>query len=261
MWRRGLAVTWIVWAAAACVLAPLPARAALIGESEEMRMGADAAQQIEAKYRLSKDAHKVAVVEKLGQQLVAVSDRPQLPWQFRVLETSEVNALSVPGYVYVNTGLLDFVAGNRTQLAAVIAHEIAHTTRKHAVRQTEKALVGSLALRFLFKDSNSLSSRLAGMAANLALLGYGRKDELEADRVGVDYLIKAGQDPRGMVSFLEKLRAREGGKEATGLTTYFRTHPPTGERIRTLEEYLAERQKRLAAVPAQAIPATGTATR
>ncbi|MBI3948138.1 MAG: M48 family metalloprotease [Armatimonadetes bacterium] len=238
--RKRWVCGWIVALAAALGSVGGPAHAGLISERQEIQMGADAAQQIEAKYPLSKDAARTALVQRLGERLAAVSSRPGLSWHFRVIENDEVNALSVPGYVYVNTGLMDFVGGDRDQLAAVIAHEVAHTTRKHAARQTEKALIGSLALRFVFKDRNEIPTQLAGAAANLAILGYGRRDEFEADRVGAEYLIQAGFDPRGMVRFFEKLRAKEG-KESKGLAVYFRTHPPTSERIRKLKEHLAKR--------------------
>lgn len=232
------------WLGLVCLLSlggSLPAaRAGLISEQQELQMGEDAAREVEARYGLSQDTRATTLVETIGKRLAQVSSRPKLPWKFRVLQSKEVNALSVPGYVYINTGLLEFVGNDRDQLAGVIAHEIAHTTRKHAVRQTEKALIGSLALRFLFKDDGSLARNLANMAANLALLGYGRKDELEADRHAADYLIEAGYDPQAMVRFFEQLRAREG-KESTGLATYFKTHPPTSERIRKLKEHLAKR--------------------
>ncbi len=220
---------------------PQPAQADLIGERQELQMGDDAARQIEAQYRLSGDSRKRRLVETIGQRIAAASSRPNLPWKFRVLDTSEVNAFSVPGYVYVNTGLMDFVGGDRDELAAVIAHEVAHTTRKHAVRQTEKSMIGSLAMQLLFKDKRSTASGLANVAANLALLGYSRKDEFEADRVGTEYLMQAGYDPNGMVRFFQKLRAREG-KESRGLTTYFRSHPPTSDRIRKVQEYVAARR-------------------
>lgn len=205
-------------------------------------MGDDAARQIQQRYPLSRDPQANALVEQIGWRLARVSTRPKLPWKFGVIESSEVNALSVPGHVYINTGLLAFVGKDRDQLAAVVAHEVAHTTRKHAVRQTERAFVGDLALRLLFKNDRSLAATLATMTANLALLGYGRKAELEADQHAADYMIQAGYDPQAMIRFFERLRAREG-KEAKGLATYFRTHPPTSERIRKLKEHLARMGK------------------
>ncbi len=224
---------------------PASAGIRLIGEQQELQMGLDSARQIEMRYRVSRDRGKTALVEQIGRAIVAESSRPDLPWKFRVLESPEVNALSLPGYVYVNTGLLRFVGNDRDELAAVIAHEVAHTTRKHAVFQTEKSLVGGLVLSLVFQDQKTLASNLAGMAANMALMGFGRKDELEADRVGADYMVKAGYDPEAMLRFFKKLQAKEG-RSAGGLTTYFQSHPPTSERIRKVQAYLDSRPSGIA---------------
>jgi predicted Zn-dependent protease len=116
------------------------AQAALISESQELSMGRDAEAQIEKQYRVSTDSRANALVDSMGRRLAAVSSRPNLPWKFKVLETSEVNAMSVPGYVYVNRGLLNFVGNDRDALAGVIGHEIGHTTARHAVRTAEKQL-------------------------------------------------------------------------------------------------------------------------
>jgi beta-barrel assembly-enhancing protease len=211
------------------------ANARLISESSELRMGQDAARQIEAQYPVTKDAHLTAVVQNIGQQLVKVSSRPNINWTFRVLDTKEVNALSVPGYVYINRGLIDLVGGDRHELAAVIGHEIAHTTARHAVKQAEKQMLGGAIVSMLFKKNNS---RTATLFANLALLGYSRQDEYEADRLGVQYVRRAGYDPNGMVRFFKRLQAGSS-REPSKLETYFRTHPPTSERIERVQAEIA----------------------
>jgi predicted Zn-dependent protease len=169
----------------------------------------------------------------MGRRIAARSSRPGLKWQFKVLETKEVNALSVPGYVYVNRGLIDFVGSDNHALASVIAHEVAHTAAKHARKAAEKQLTYSLAIQLLSKKGDA--RKLGGIAANLALLGYSRGDENEADRLGVRYMTAAGYDPNGMLRFFRKLKAREG-KDPGGLTAYFRSHPPTSDRIGRVEK-------------------------
>ena len=212
------------------------AQAGLVSESQEMQMGRDAAKQIEARYRVSTDKKAIALVQQMGRRIAAVSSRPKLPWQFKVLETKDVNAMSVPGYVYVNRGLIDFVAGDNHQLAAVVAHEIAHTTGKHAVRQYEKQLGLSLGIQILLRKSDA--RKLGGFAANLALLGYSRSDEFDADKNGVRFMTAAGYDPNGMVRFFQRLQQRQG-KDSGGLTVYFRTHPPTSDRILRVKKEIA----------------------
>lgn len=222
-------------------------QAALISESQEMQMGRDAARQVEARYKVSTDRNAVALVEQMGRKVASSSSRPKLPWQFKVLESKDVNALSVPGYVYINRGLIDFTSGDRDQLAAVIAHEVAHTTARHAVKQYEKQLGLSLGIQVLFKKQNA--RQLGGFAANLALLGYSRSDEFEADKLGVRYAHAAGYDPNGMVRFFRKLQQKEG-KDSGGLTVYFRTHPPTKDRISRAEKEI----KALGVRPQAVIP-------
>jgi predicted Zn-dependent protease len=167
-----------------------------------------------------------------------VSERSSIPWTFRVLESRELNAFSVPGYVYVNTALIDSTGGDRDMLAAVIAHEIGHTTGKHAVKQMEKSAIGGLLIGLL-AGRNRTTSTLASIAANLVMLGYSRGDENDADKRAVRYMLRAGYDPNGLVRFFEMLQ-RKGGREGGGLLTYFRTHPPTGDRIKRVTEEIAK---------------------
>jgi predicted Zn-dependent protease len=215
------------------VLAVQQADARLIGEKTELRMGRDAAKQIESQYKVSNDKAANDLVAQMGRRMAAVSSRPNLPWQFKVLETKEINAFSVPGYVYINRGLLDFVGEDRDALAGVIGHEIGHTTAHHAVRSAEKQIKYSIALKLLLKGDNA--QQLGSIAANLALLGYGRKEEYHADKLGVEYMAASGCDPNGMLRFFNKLQAKEG-KEPGGLAVYFRTHPPTADRITRVQQ-------------------------
>ena len=141
----------------------------------------------------------------------------------------DVNAYSVPAYVYVNRGLIDFVVGDPNMLAAVIAHEVAHTAAHHAVKSAEKQLTYSIAIQLLSKKGDA--RKMGTIAANLTLLGYGRSEEFEADNLGVRYMRSAGYDPNGMLSFFQKLQQKEG-RGPSDLSAYFRTHPPTSERMK-----------------------------
>jgi beta-barrel assembly-enhancing protease len=233
------AYTYIAFVTALiAILASSQAGAALISQSSELQMGRDAARQIESRYRVSSDRAANALVQSMGRRLASMSSRPNIPWQFKVLETGDVNAVSVPGYVYVFRGLLNFVGNDRDALAGVVGHEIGHTAARHAVKAAEQQLKYDLALQLLFKGRGA--RQLGSLAANLALAGYGRSEEYEADRLGLDYMARAGYDPNGMVRFFRKLQQQEG-RQPGGLATYFRTHPPTGDRIARVEQQMASR--------------------
>ena len=228
----------LAFIAAAIMCAPM-AQAQLFGisEREEMDAGRQADMQIQQKYRISRDPEMNSMVRHLGSRLARVSERPNLPWTFRVIDSRDLNAFSVPGYVYVNSGLIDATGNDQDMLAAVIAHEIGHTTGKHAIHQAEHAQIGGL-LAGLLGGRNRSTSSLAGLAANMVLLGYSRGDENDADKRAVRYTIRAGYDPNGLVRFFQMLE-QKGDRGGGGIVTYFRTHPPTGDRINRVRQEIA----------------------
>ena len=232
--RKTRVVSAFVIAFVLALGAGLPASAKLISQSSELSMGRDAARQIEAKYPVSHDTALNNLVRRMGTKIASVSSRPGITWTFKVLNTPEVNALSVPGYVYVNKGLISFVGSDRDQLATIVAHEVAHTTARHAAEQAEKSLIGGAIVSLLFKKQ----TQMVNLFANLAMLGYSRKDEYEADKLGVRYAHKAGYDPNGMLRFLQRLQAKQG-LGSSGLGTYFKTHPPTADRIGLVRKEIA----------------------
>lgn len=223
------------------------AQAGLISEKQELQMGKDAAKQIESQYKVSTNKQLAAEVEEIGKKLAAKSSRPKIPWTFKVLETKDVNAVSVPGYVYVFTGLIDFVKDDKDALAGVIAHEIGHTCGRHAAKTIEKQFTYGLLIQLVLRKGDS--QKFGNIAANLALLGYSRSDEYQADKYAVDYTYAAGYDPEGMVKFFEQLQAKEGKDSGSGLEKYFRTHPPTKDRIKRVKDEIS-RLKGAMPVPA-----------
>ena len=204
------------------------ANAGLIGQSTEMKMGRSAAQQIEQTYTVSNDPYLTRMVRDIGLDLAKYCERQKVDWTFKVLEVKDVNAVSVPGFVYVNQGLIEFVRGDRDELAAVIGHEIGHTADRHAVKQVQKSMMGGVLVSLLLKGS---AANVANLFTNLAMLGYSRKDEYEADLTGLSLVSKAGYDPQGVVRFFTMLQEKEK-HDPSKLETYFRTHPPTKERIK-----------------------------
>ncbi len=208
-------------------LAPTPAQSiSLVSEQQELEAGRQAAEQVEQKYRVVTGTREARLVEQIGRRMAAVSGRPNLPWKFRVIEEKSVNAFSVPGYVYIHTGLLDQIGGDTDALAGVIAHEVAHTDARHSKEHMEKSAVAGF-LGSLIRDRTAAS--IANIGGSLILLKHSRDDEYESDRLAVRYLQRTGHDPNGMIRFFQKLQKQEGG--SGGPATWFRTHPNSGDRI------------------------------
>jgi predicted Zn-dependent protease len=212
------------------------ARAGLISHSEEIRMGRDAARQLEAKSRVSRDSR----VEAIGRRIARVSDERDAQYTFKVIDQDDVNAVSFPGGpVYVYRGLLRMVGDDDDALAGVIAHEVGHITERHAVKQVEKSMGANLLLELLTRGS---SRTAASIITNLLSLRFSRQDEYEADKMGVLYMTRAGFDPHGLSRFFRKLEQSEG-RGSRG-ATWLRTHPSSGERARRVDDMAEELRER-----------------
>jgi beta-barrel assembly-enhancing protease len=198
----------------------------------QMAMGKDYSAQIEATSKLVKDPAIVEYVNRIGQDLVRNSDS-QVPFTIKVIESDDVNAFALPGgFFYVDTGLI-LAADNEAELAGVMAHEIAHVAACHAARgRTRGQLMNmaSLPLMMVGGPVGYVAYESLTIATPLTYFKFSRKFETEADYLGVQYMYKAGYDPRALTSFFEKVRAMEGHKD-NAVAKAFRTHPQTPDRI------------------------------
>jgi len=207
---------------------------------KEVQMGQSIAKQVEKEYKFADDPLIQKRVQDIGARIAAVCDRKDIDYTFKALDDDEVNAVSLPGgFVYVNKGLIDRVASD-DELAGVLAHEVGHIVARHSIKKLQ-ALQGYSVIRILLAAAPGQGE--LGAAADTAfvqlLLGYSREDELLADQLGARYTKLAGFNPRGMVSFLEKLQEINRRKPARPLS-YFRTHPFVPDRIRVVKEELGE---------------------
>jgi predicted Zn-dependent protease len=205
----------------------------LMSEEDEMLLGLEADLKIKAQFGVYDDPFLVAYVNEVGQKIAKVSARPNIPYYFTILDTSFVNAFALPGgYVYVTRGMLSHL-NSEAELANVLAHELTHISARHGVQQLSQQSSYKLAwvgAGILLKQQNlSQWKQLVDAGMQIALLGYSREYEFEADLIGAEYAMKAGYSPRGMRSFLMTLQTDE--EETPEFLNWLLTHPPTEERI------------------------------
>ena len=185
------------------------------------------------------DAEDMARVQSIGRRLAPVSDRQDLHLQFGVIQEKTPNAFTLPGgTIYVHTGILDRVATD-DELASVIAHEIGHVAARHVAKHLQADLGFTAALQLARAIGvGPESARVADSVYDLFSRGFSRQDELEADRLAIRYLQRAGYNPWALVSFFEKLQAEEPTGPLDHAPVWQSTHPLTSERITRAKEEL-----------------------
>jgi len=217
-----------------------------VSRNREIQLGREAAAVFEQQVHLSNDPVLVAKVERIGRRLVRVVDRPDLPYEFHVVATDDINALAFPGgFVYAFAGLVEAMPSDDA-LAFVLAHEIAHAAKRHWARRYEKA--------------RKLSVLTLGYADILHLFlqpHYSRRYESEADRYGMLWATRAGFKPGGALEAMQALKELSGSRR--GLLPIFRSHPLTQKRINRLTSQIESLKNEMAAQqepPATARPPT-----
>jgi len=213
----------------------------LVSTSQEISIGREAAAQVESQYKVDTDPKLNALVNNLGQTLVTCSDRQNIKYTFKILDVKDVNAFSLPGgWVYVNKGLVDETDGKTDELAGVIAHEIGHVAARHHAAMMGRELQANILIGTLTKGD---VTTLASIAANFTLLRWSRKQEYEADKLGIKEMWRCrNKDPQaynaqGLVDFFGTLQAKQK-KEPSKFEQILATHPVTSERIKRAQEYL-----------------------
>jgi len=211
---------------------------ALMSEQQEISIGTRQylQNQQSAGGRFILDPQLGAYVNEVGQKLAKVSDRPQLPFEFVVINDSVPNAWALPGgKLAVNRGLLTELK-SEAELAAVLAHEIVHAAARHGARSVERGTLlaaGAAIISVLASDNKhaGLVDLAAQGGAMLVNFRFSREHELEADHYGMDYMVRAGYDPQAAVELQETFVRLSGGKETNWLTGMLATHPPSQERV------------------------------
>jgi beta-barrel assembly-enhancing protease len=208
----------------------------------EIQLGKQLSAEVERQAKFINDPVVTEYVNRVGQNLVRNSDA-QVPFTIKVIDSDVVNAFALPGgFFYVNSGLI-LHADEESELAGVMAHEIAHVCARHGTKQATKGEITQLAMipAMIF-----IPYTLAGyaiyqgmqFAIPMAFLQFTRTDEKEADYLGLEYMYKAGYDPNAFVAFFEKVASDEKKQPGT-IPKIFSTHPPTPDRIEASQKEIA----------------------
>ena len=220
----------------------------LISESQEIQMGKQAAQEVAQTIGFVDDPELQKYVADIGMRMAKQSERPDLPWEFHVVDDAAVNAFAIPGgFIYVTRGLLGHM-NSEAELASVLGHEIGHVTARHSVQQISKAQLATLGLGIGSIVSSDIA-QFAGIASQglqVLFLKYGRDAENQADQLGFKYALGQNYDVREMANvFVTLNRASELGGGGGRLPEWLSTHPNPENRVTRVQERLDTLQRPL----------------
>jgi len=209
----------------------------LMSEDKEIELGHEQDAQVRKEMGVYGDQALQQYINDVGLKLAQVSERPNLPWHFTVVDTPAINAFALPGgYIYITRGILPFL-DDEAQLAGVMGHEIGHVTARHAARQysrTTASQVG-LILGSILVPQAAPMAQLGETGLGLLLLKNSRDDELEADSLGAKYAARAGWDPDGIPQMLTTLGRIEETSDSKGVPNWMQTHPVAEDRVQKVQ--------------------------
>ena len=212
-----------------------------IEEPEEIQIGHGIAANLLGASPLLKEDRVQQYVNHVGRWLSLHTERPDLPWQFGVLESSDVNAFATPGgTIFITRGLLQRLE-NESELAGVLAHEMTHVLRKHHLAALQKEARMDLASDLLGeavknKSNSEVLNKAIRAGTEVYARGLDKKDEFEADRMGIVIATRAGYDPYGLPAVLQMLDAINA--QDSSLALMFKTHPAPRDRLNLLDRIM-----------------------
>ncbi len=234
-----------------CAIDPVTGQRELVALSEHDEIRLDrkhSPHQFSTDYGVMRDNDLNTYISRVGMELASRSHRPQMPYSFRGVNATFINAYAFPGgSIAVTRGIL-LELENEAELAALLGHEIGHVNARHAAERAGKGMLTSLLLAGAsvamqaagHEDASSLVKSLGALSAGALLAHYSRDDEREADGLGMEYMTRAGYSPEGMVGLMEILI--NSGRETPGaIELMFATHPMSRERLATAKQQAATR--------------------
>ena len=215
---------------------------------DEKKIGKEFADQLLSEYkkkgRVYNNPQANQYINQLGQTLVNHAPEKKFTYHFYLLKLRGVNAFAVPGgHIFVFTGLINYCQ-NEAELAGVIAHEIGHIVARHGTEQMSAQLTASVASAIVVAGLglSGVDPSIAQLALDVvntgAFLAYSRKDEREADEIGVKMLYKAGYHPEGMANFFDRLHKKVG--DMSDLEVFLSTHPDPGDREKYVKDWIKD---------------------
>jgi predicted Zn-dependent protease len=234
----------------ACSTAPITGRhqlTGLVSSEQEMQLGLSEFDKLKKDTPISRDPAANALLQKVGKRIAAAAanDLPNAQWEFVVFESKEPNAFCLPGgKIGVYTAILP-ITRDEAGLATVLGHEVAHATAHHGSERMSQQMVaqgvGQVGSAYLSSSHPTLGpivqAAFPAVAQVGVLLPYGRKQESEADQIGLHYMARAGYDPEAAVQFWERFSASMG---ANNTPKWLRTHPVDSERIADIKQHVFE---------------------
>jgi predicted Zn-dependent protease len=233
----------------ACAVNPVTGKRQMVmmSEAQEIAMGKDADPQIVAFFGLYEDPVLQKFINEKGQEMAAISHRSKLAYEFKIVDSPVINAFAVPGgYVYFTRGIMAHF-NNEAEFAGVLGHEIGHITARHSVIQQRNAMLGQIGMIagiILIPQLGQFIEPLS-MGMQLAMMSFGREDERESDKLGVEYSSKINYDAVEMAGFFETLSRQQEISGGGDIPEFLSTHPSPDDRNKTVAKMAADWKAKL----------------
>lgn len=246
---RQAAIVFILILLSSCAINPVTGRKqfVMMSEAQEIAMGKESDPQIMAFFGSYDNPALQKFINEKGQEMVKVSHRAKIAYQFKIVDSPVINAFATPGgYVYFTRGIMAHF-NNEAEFAGVLGHEIGHITARHSVIQQRNAMLGQLGIIagvILVPELSQFVEPLSS-GMQLALMSFGREAERESDKLGVEYSSRIGYDASEMAGFFKTLERQEKAAGGEKIPEFLSTHPSPGERNITVEKLAGQWKNKL----------------